>query len=278
MQKVVIQSRPFVRRLSLNSGSATVPHGPSDQDSNISCAMTLGIFINNILQENVTVSPFLSTLELEYELRKLNNSCGISVLKSGYEGKSDMFWNNEDTLINLVLVHWPCDIPSADGIPMLVVTSNPTCNGNATDDFEIEFTSEILQNMSYPDSFALGFNKDLTIERFTEQLPLNTSGQAIQEALTGLLSWDCTTEDNLDGKTKRYYSYEDSESGGVGDNTTSFCGFYSKNNPRTIWEGPQTYSLSMTPYVSLCNIIHCVLTSIAVSFALLPHNPGIMLP
>ena len=243
---VELQARPKVQRISLKP----VITSESTNITGIMCTtMTLGFASGNDFQTSVTISPFSNVKELESTLNAAISAVQgtqISLIKTGHNGAADAFWSGDNSMVlNLTLVYITSYEVVMNDIPTVMVTSGPSCTGTDSAQFQLMVAVETIQNLHYPRTFDAGFNN-----RYTAQLPLNTTAEALQQNLTGLLSWGCTEDEALAEKTTIYDRFETHETARI-QNATSFCGVYSSRDPQTIFPADsKPYNLSNVPYVS----------------------------
>ena len=133
-------------------------------------------------------------------------------------------------------------------IPEITVNPTPASCGNTSQTAEIE----LVQELTVPESFQVGFNDNDRQQRFTNSLPLNVSAEEMKAEITDLFAWQCETTRSRG--TVLYNATYETSSESTRDNTTSFCGHYSVKNPGIIWPGENvedsTIEVSRNGYVS----------------------------
>ncbi len=113
-----------------------------------------------------------------------------------------------------------------------------TCHDSAEDsDILVVASLFTTQDAVYPTSFTVGFGNTAS-PRFTPHLPMNVSGHQFQVELRNLLSQECTYDPLLsDIRILFHDSYEDQLYSP--ESSTGYCGRFSKQNPRIVWENPK---------------------------------------
>ena len=135
-------------------------------------------------------------------------------------------------------------------------------NTTNTTYFTLTASIETTQNLTYPNGFKLGFEQRVQDPRFTPFLPLSTTAEQLTEELTTLFAWQCTnqlTEQSpMDQQSFAllHRSYEEDNGESRRDDTTSFCGHYSLENPRTVWDTSVDNGIKVDQYryVSTCTL------------------------
>ena len=247
-QAVDLEALPLVQRVTIRSvdkmGSGEVP-----------CSVSLNITRNSRLVDTVSFSPFSSSRDVEEELNKGMNVGRVSVQKGGYSGDQDMFWLSDIPIEFTVIFLTPFGTMMND-VPILSTEermNNFSCSAeDSNSTLQLSVEVEMIQGPSYPETFSAGFAVGSQQQRLTGRLPLNASSSLLQDKLTGLLSWGCNLEENIEQQTFSYYDYEGGSSGNRRNNT-AFCGSYSNRNPRTVWSSSSnqgSYRVDTVPYVN----------------------------
>ena len=222
-----------------------------DESEGISCSATLTLSKSGTTQ-TIMMSPFAAANLLETELNQINlvTQVGlVSVLKTGYQGSPSSFWSTNDAAINLEIV-FATNYGVSDGdVPAITLDSSISCACNSSMELSLNTSSTVTQTLTSTTSFMVGFSNTLSGQtRTTSQVSVDTTPEEFQQKMTELLSWGCMEEERISAKTDMYETYETSSTDR--DDATSFCGFESKNNPRTVRGSSDSYTLTFIPYVS----------------------------
>ena len=223
-----------------------------DESVVISCSATLRLSKSGTTQ-TIMVSPFAAASLLETELNQINlvTQVGlVSVLKTGYQGSPSNFWSTNDAAINLEIVFATNYGVSEGDVPVITLDPSVSCASNNSMELSLNTSSAVIQTLTPTTSFMVGFKNALSGQtRTTSQVSVDTTPEEFQRKMTELLSWGCVEEERISAKTDMYETYETSSSTDR-DDATSFCGFKSKNNPRTVRGSSDSYTLTSIPYVS----------------------------
>ena len=223
-----------------------------DESVDISCSATFRLSKSGTTQ-TIMMSPFAAASLLETELNQINlvTQVGlVSVLKTGYQGSPSNFWSTNDAAINLEIVFATNYGVSEGDVPVITLDSSVSCATNSSMELSLNTSSAVIQTLTPTTSFMVGFKNALSGQtRTTSQVSVDTTPEEFQRKMTELLSWGCVEEERISAKTDMYETYETSSSTDR-DDATSFCGFESKNNPRTVRGSSDSYTLTSIPYVS----------------------------
>ena len=240
-----VEAQPHVQLITFwPSASAQL-----DESVDISCSVTLRLSKSGTTQA-ITMSPFAAASLLEAELNQINlvTQVGlVSVLKTGYQGSPSSFWSTNDAAINLEIVFATNYSVSEGDIPAITLDPSVSCASSL--ELSLNTSSTVTQTLTSTTSFMVGFNNTLSVQtRTTSQVSVDTTPKEFQQKMTELLSWGCMEEERISAMTDMYETYETSSTNR--DDATSFCGFKSKNNPRTVRGSSDSYTLTSIPYVS----------------------------
>lgn len=207
-----------------------------DVDSMMICELSL----------NISDEVYSLTLELsaEYIAETLNDLQSIQRVGRVVVKKED---NRDETgVITFTIIFLTGFGVTESDIPELTVSSFPFPCGNASQTVRIE----VVQELTIPESFKVGFNDGVPVPRFSSNLPLSVSSEEMEAEISNLFAWQCEITP-LQRSVFYNATYED----GLGrDNTTSFCGHYSAKNPRTVWQSDDidsTIKVTRNGYVSV---------------------------
>ena len=204
-----------------------------DVDGMIICGLSV-----NISDEVYTLIPEFTA---EYIAQSLNDLQSIQRIGYVVVEKED---NRDETgVISFTIIFLTNFGTTESDIPEITVSSIPFSCGNASQ----TVTIEVVQQLTIPESFKVGFNDSFRVPRFTGDLLLNAPSEELGNKISSLFAWQCETTP-LQGSIVYNATYEE-----IGqDNTTSFCGHYSAKNPVTIWqaEGNSDIKVSRNGYVS----------------------------
>ena len=255
IQAVDLEALPLVQRVTIRSVDREMASGEASDSLQmvsgvVPCLVSLNITRNSHLVDTISFSPFSSSRDVEDELNKGMNVGRVSIQKGGYSGDQDMFWLSDTPIEFTMIFLTPFgtmmnDIPILSTEERMSIFSCSVEDSNSTLQLSIEV--EMIQGLSYPESFSVGFAIGSRQQRLTGRLPLNVSSSLLREELTGLLSWGCSLEENIERQTLSYYDYEGGSSGNRRNNT-AFCGSYSNSNPKTVWS--RAYQVNTIPYVN----------------------------
>lgn len=125
----------------------------------------------------------------------------------------------------------------------------------APDDHQLLFDASLstTQFLAYPD----GFNLSLDSERYSNNLPIGVTNDAMEEALDDLLAWQCAIPPFQENNVLLHYSYEEDGTGvrdDGGDIPRAYCGHYSGQSPGIVWES----GVKLEPYSYVSEEIHFI--------------------
>ena len=225
LQEIIISALPAIRKI-------VISH-MGDVDRMIICDISL-----NISDEVYSLMP---EFPADYIAESLNDLQSIQRIGHVVVEKED---DRDGTgVVTFTIIFLTNFGTTESDIPEIIVSSIPFSCGNASQ----TVTIEVVQQLTIPESFKVGFNDSFRVPRFTSDLLLSASSEELGNEISNLFAWQCETTP-LQGSIVYNATYE--ESGG--DNTTSFCGHYSAKNPVTIWQagGNSDIKVSRNGYVS----------------------------
>ena len=238
-----MEAEPLVQRVTF--ATAAAGEGAEDEVGEIgSCTLTVDVVRASAVLSTVTLPPFQDAEQLQELLISAiaeysEVGVQIAVKMRGSEGLNS-------TIYDIVYLT-PLGVAAGE-VVTLDTCSSGECSSYCTEEnteirHNITVRVTTLQDPSAPSSFQVAFNTSGQQLRNTGQLPLDATNEMLRSELTELLSWECTEEQGIDAKTLFYEDYES-----TGDNSTSYCGAYSRENPYIWWQAE--YSLDSAPYVS----------------------------
>ena len=192
---------------------------------------------------NLTISRDMSPEDLEERLNDqplIQDVGGVRVLKEYYDGDYFMTENLLDVKFTIIFLTRP-DVGMSD-IPLLSLRSDsdvlvcdhtPSDNNATSEEYTITVSVDTVQSLSYPSDFRVGFVPLTQPPRHTPLLPLNVTADQLSDEISPLFAWECESDVDMltqQGRVKFHSDFEEIE-----DDTTSFCGHYSKHNPRNVW-------------------------------------------
>ena len=226
LQEIIISALPAVRKITVRQ------LGEMDRNN---CNISLNIF-----NEAILLMPESSANDIAELLNGLQ-----SIQKIGQVVVQREDNRNETGVVTFTVIFLTRFGTAESDIPAITVNPTPTSCGNTSQTVEIE----LVQEITVPESFKVGFNDSNRQQRFTSSLPLNVSAEEMEAEITNLFAWQCETI--CSRGTVLYNNTYETSSESTRDNTTSFCGRYSLKNPGTIWSGEDnTIEVSRNGYVS----------------------------
>ena len=226
LQEITISALPAVRKITVKQLS---------EMDRINCEISV-----NISNEAILLMPESSANDIAEMLNGLQSIQRIGQVVVQREDN-----RNETGMITYTVIFLTRFGTAESDIPAITVNPTPTSCGNTSQTVEIE----LVQELTVPESFKVGFNDNNRQQRFTSSLPLNVSAEEMEAEITNLFAWQC--ERTHSRGTVLYNDTYETSSESTRDNTTSFCGRYSLKNPGTIWSGEDnTIEVSRNGYVS----------------------------
>ena len=255
LQAISLEARPLVQRITLERALAGEGEVESQTSANVTCSLEVDLVRAGVVLNTVLLSSFHGAEDIQELLNaaipKMSDQGQIAVRRRGAESEDERDWSwSTDSAVHFDVIYLtPLGLAASD-IVTLAVCSTGDCvscsaEGSNATEHDIMVTIETVQEYTLPESFQVAFNTGTPKLRNTEPLPLNVTNGMLHSKLTGLLSWDCTEEEDIAENTILYEHYESART----DNSTSFCGAYSARNRHVFWRG-QNYRLDDVPYVS----------------------------
>ena len=233
LQEITISALPAVRKITVRQ------LGEMDQNN---CNISL-----NISNEAILLMPESSDNDIAELLNGLQ-----SIQRIGRVIVQKVDNRNVTGMITFTVIFLTRFGTAESDIPAITVNPTPTSCGNTSQTVEIE----LVQEITVPESFKVGFNDSNRQQRFTSSLPLNVSAGEMEVEITNLFAWQCETI--CSQGTELYNDTYEISSESTRDNTTSFCGRYSLKNPGTIWPGENnedsTIEVGTNGYVSVFDV------------------------
>ena len=134
-----------------------------------------------------------------------------------------------------------------------VVCPVSNTSSNASGSNILEVSVRRTQNLTYPESFNVGFDAEGSVPRFTPDLSPATSAGELQANLSRLFAQECDVQPEgifeNEARVIEYQSYE-SSSHDRREFSTSFCGRYSEHNPYNVWSNSIGFRAAEFRYVS----------------------------
>ena len=234
LQEITISALPAVRKI--------IVRQLSEMDR-INCEISV-----NISNEAILSMPESSANDIAELLNGLQSIQRIGRVVVQREDN-----RNETGMITFTVIFLTRFGTAESDIPAITVNPTPTSCGN-TSNHTVEI--ELVQELTIPESFKVGFNDSNRQQRFTSSLPLNVSAEEMEAEITNLFAWQCETTHSRG--TILYNDTYETSSESTRDNTTSFCGRYSLKNPGTIWSGENnedsTIEVGRNGYVSVFDV------------------------
>ena len=233
LQEIIISALPAVRKIIINQ------LGEMD---NTNCEISV-----NISNEAILLMPESSANDIAELLNGLQ-----SIQRIGRVVVQREDTRNQTGMITFTVILLTRFETAESDIPEITVNPALAPCGNTSQTVEIE----LVQELTVPESFKVGFNDSNRQQRFTSSLPLNVSAEAMEAEITNLFAWQCETTPSRG--TVLYNATYETSSESTRDNTTSFCGRYSVKNPGTIWPGENnedsTIEVGRNGYVSVFDV------------------------
>ena len=230
LQEIIVSALPAVRKIIVSQ------LGEMDQ---INCEISV-----NISNEAIFLMPESTANDVAEMLNSLQSIQRVGRVLVQREDN-----RNETGVITVTIIFLTKFGTAESDIPEITVNPTPASCGNTSQTVEIE----LVQELTVPESFKVGFNDSNRQQRFTNSLPLNVSAEEVEAEITDLFTWQCETTPPR-GAVLYNATYETS-SESTRDNMTSFCGHYSLKNPGIIWPGDNnedsTVAVSRNGYVSV---------------------------
>ena len=230
LQEFIISALPAVKNIIINQ------LGEMDR---INCEISLNVSNEAILL--MSESTANDVAEMLNDLQSIQRVGHVLVQREDNR--------NETGVITTFTIIFLTKFGTAESdIPVITVNPTPASCGNTSQTVEIE----LVQELTVPESFKVGFTDNDRQQRFTNSLPLNVSAEEVEAEITDLFAWQCETTPPRG--TVLYNATYETSSESTRDNTTSFCGHYSLKNPGIIWPGENnedsTIEVSRNGYVS----------------------------
>ena len=226
LQEIIISALPAVRKIIVS------------QLGEMDCQISV-----NISNEAIFLMPESTPNDVAEILNGLQ-----SIQRVGHVVVQREDNRNETGVITFTIIFLTKFGTAESDIPEITVNPTPASCGNTNQTVEIE----LVQELTVPESFQVGFNDNDRQQRFTNSLPLNVSAEEMKAEITDLFAWQCET--TRPRGTVLYNATYETSSESTRDNTTSFCGHYSVKNPGIIWPGENvedsTIEVSRNGYVS----------------------------
>ena len=229
LQEIIVSALPAVRKIIVSQ------LGEMDQ---INCEISV-----NISDEAIFLMPESianDVAEMLNDLQSIQRVGRVVVQKEDNR--------NETGVITFTIIFLTKFGTAESDMPEITVNPTPGSCGNTSQTVKIE----LVQELTVPESFQVGFNDNGRQQRFTNSLPLNVSAEEMEAEITDLFAWQCET--TRPRGTVIYNATYETSSESARDNTTSFCGHYSLKNPGVIWPGENdedsTIEVSRNGYVS----------------------------
>ena len=226
LQEIIISALPAVRKIIVS------------QLGEMDCEIFL-----NISNEAIFIMPESTANDVAEILNDLQ-----SIQRVGHAVVQKEDNRNETGVITFTIIFLSKFGTGQSNIPEITINPTPASCGNTSQTVEIE----LVQGLTVPESFQVGFNDNDRQQRFTNSLPLNVSAEEMKAEITDLFAWQCETI--RPRGTVLYNATYETSSESTRDNTTSFCGHYSVKNPGIIWPGENveesTIEVSRNGYVS----------------------------
>lgn len=141
--------------------------------------------------------------------------------------------------VALVFVTDSSVLPSEVPTLQLVADSGSCTEAESGGSFLLTASLATNQVLAYPD----GFNLSLDSLRYTPNLPVNASSEIVEQALSQLITWKCVHRSGGGGGGGGILfqdSYEEDSRNARDDGADTpraYCGLYSKQSPRVVWDG-----------------------------------------
>lgn len=203
-------------------------------------------------RDSISLNLGMTTREMETTLNELETFQNIGKMAV----RKKRSWESYSIVFILLAV----DMTPSELVPTLKLESehisiNCSCPNSSLNYSIAAGSLALTQNLTFADGFYVGFNRSSS-PRFTPVLPVNISQHQLEMELNGLLKWICRYPAfHPVGSIRILFreSYEDG-TGGT-DDSTAFCGRYSRRNPGVVWDNSKGLKNHHHVRVLACSVL-----------------------
>ncbi len=210
--------------------SGGFPMSDLTQDDISNCSeFSVRIVVDHVVVKKLSFKLSMEEGEMEEVLNNITiiQNAGKMVVKKD----NSTFTTSFIFLSNVHLLKYSVPLLELEEDEIVLNCSDSYDSGN----FSLFATLATTQNLTLVEGFYLGYNHTHS-PRFTPTLPWNVSHEDVEEEMNELLKWSCEYPTPSPSLQILYNnSFENGNFSDI-DNSTAFCGKFSRRSPQIVWE------------------------------------------